>query len=249
MTVCNEIKRRIDESDSVESFDPNINRHMDACSECRQFAGERAALRGLLASTARVTAPVNFDAVLHARLAEVKARRPLAWLNAAFYLRAGAATAALVVAAMVTQYTGLFTTAPTEQANPPVPTNQFAANQPGAEGATQANQTPPAPAILPAGRQMAQANAAAAHPPATLAMNAGGSHRPRMANATARRNADVPLITPEEAGMVDSGAIFIPGRNGQRDMTVPTVSLGAQPLIYVNASRQQQPARAVSVSF
>jgi hypothetical protein len=49
--------------------------------------------------------------------------------------------------------------------------------------------------------------------------------------------------------MVDGGAIFIPGRNGEHDITVPTVSVGAQSLIYVNSGRQQQSARAVSVSF
>jgi hypothetical protein len=48
--------------------------------------------------------------------------------------------------------------------------------------------------------------------------------------------------------MGDGGAIFIPGRNGEHDVTVPTVSVGAQSLIYVNSGRQQ-PARAVSVSF
>jgi hypothetical protein len=59
----------------------------------------------------------------------------------------------------------------------------------------------------------------------------------------------VPLVTAGEAGMVDGGAIFIPGRNGEHDVTIPTVSVGAQPLLYVNSGRQPQSARAVSVSF
>jgi hypothetical protein len=244
MKVCKEIKRRIDESDDNESFDLDINRHMDGCSECRQFAGERAALRGLLASTSRVTAPLNFDAMLHARLAEVKAQRPLAWLNAAFYLRAGAATAALVVAALVTQYTGLLTTAPTDQAQPPIAANQ------SDDGLSNAEQTTsPLPSAPPAGMETMQAHVTSTHLPATLPMSAGGSHRMRMANTVAKRNAGVPLVTPDDAGMVDNGAIFIPGRNGQHDLTVPTVSLGAQPLIYGHASRQQPSVRAVSVSF
>lgn len=245
MKVCNEIKRRIDESDDNESFDLDINRHLDGCSECQQFAGERAALRGLLASTARVTAPLNFDAMLHARLAEVKAQRPLAWLSAAFYLRAGAATAALVVAAMVMQYTGLFATTPTDQAQPSV-----VANQAGGDGLSNADQPTAQLPSVPSGRmETTPADVASTRLPPTLAISAGGSHHVRMANSVAKRNAGVPLVTPDDAGLVDSGAIFIPGRNGQHDVTVPTVSLGAQPLIYVNASRQQPSARAVSVSF
>jgi len=245
MKVCNEIKRRIDTADNVESFDPDIERHTDVCSQCRRFADERAALRGLLASTARVTAPLNFDAMLQARLAEVKARRPLAWLNAAFYLRAGAATAALAVALIVTQYTGLLTTTPTKQANPPIAENHTGAADPTKLGLI----TPASPAIPSASNVTTQALAAPINPPPTLAMSGGVGHRPRTAYGSARRNPDVPLVTPEEAGLVDSGAIFIPGRNGQHDVTVPTVSVGAQSLIYVNAGRPQQPARAVSVSF
>src|ERR1700741_4036239 len=108
MKVCNEIRRQVDEADDVESFDLDIARHTAVCDDCRRFAGERAALRELIASTTRVNAPLNFDAMLHARLAGGKRRRALAWLNAAFYLRAGAAMGALVVAVFVAQYTGLF---------------------------------------------------------------------------------------------------------------------------------------------
>jgi hypothetical protein len=56
-------------------------------------------------------------------------------------------------------------------------------------------------------------------------------------------------MSPVDAAFVDGDAILIPGRNGQRDVTVPTVSVGAQPLIYGNAGRQPQPQRAVTVSF
>ena len=96
MKVCNEIKRRIDEADDVESFDFDIARHTAVCDDCRRFAGERAALKALIVSTARVNAPLNFEAMLQARLAEVKAHKPLAWLNAAFYLRAGALLVSLL---------------------------------------------------------------------------------------------------------------------------------------------------------
>jgi hypothetical protein len=245
MKVCNEIRRQVDEADDVESFDLDIARHTAVCDDCRRFAGERAALRELIASTTRVNAPLNFDAMLHARLAEVKARRPLAWLNAAFYLRAGAAMAALMVAVFVAQYTGLFAPPSTKPVNlsntesPSVAQTQATSEQPpqvGVSSPASSNNPTPANDAAPGGLAIV-----------TTAGHA--SNRPRPANAGTRRNAGVPLMTAEEAGMVDGGAIFIPGRNGEHDVTVPTVSVGAQSLIYVNSGRQQQSARAVSVSF
>jgi hypothetical protein len=246
MKVCNEIKRRIDEADDVESFDLDIARHTAVCGDCRRFAGERAALRALIVSTARVNAPLNFEAMLHARLAEVKAHRPLAWLNAAFYLRAGAATAALAVAFFVAQYSGMFSGSPVEHTKAPDTGGQAAAVAPSTSS------QPPLPdvsaSLASTVGNTARVGAATDHPESTtIAVNSGVGRRLR--SATTRRNAGVPLVTPEEAGMVDSGAIFIPGRNGEHDVTVPTVSVGAQSLIYVNSGRQPQSARAVSVSF
>src|ERR1700742_66850 len=109
MTVCNEIKRRIDEADDREALDLDVMRHTASCSDCRHFAAERASLRELIGSTGRVSAPMNFDAMLQARLAEAKTRRTPIWLNTAFYLRAGVATAAMAVAVLVAQSSGIFT--------------------------------------------------------------------------------------------------------------------------------------------
>jgi hypothetical protein len=244
MKVCNEIKRRIDEADDVESFDFDITRHTAVCDNCRRFAGERAALKALIVSTARVNAPLNFEAMLHARLAEVKAHRPLAWLNAAFYLRAGAATAALVVALFAAQYSGLFSGSPTKPTNAADPASQAAAVPPS----TIQPQSLDVPSAVPStDSDAARVAATTVHSESTaIAVNGVVGRRPHSANT--RRNAGVPLVTAGEAGMGDGGAIFIPGRNGEHDVTVPTVSVGAQSLIYVNSGRQQ-PARAVSVSF
>ena len=245
MKVCNEIKRRIDEADDVESFDFDIARHTAVCDDCRRFAGERAALKALIVSTARVNAPLNFEAMLQARLAEVKAHKPLAWLNAAFYLRAGAATAALVVALFAAQYSGLFSGSPAEHTKAPDPASQTAAVAPPTSNQPQLPDVPSA--VASAVNDSARVAAATVHPESTtIAVNGVAGRRLHTANI--RRNAGVPLVTAGEAGMGDGGAIFIPGRNGEHDVTVPTVSVGAQSLIYGNSGRQQ-PARAVTVSF
>lgn len=241
MKVCNEIMRRIDEADDLESFDFQISRHTAECGDCQRFASERAALRGLIGGTARVTAPVNFDAMLKARLAEAKAVKPLAWLNAAFYLRAGAVTAALVVAVFVAQYNGLFSASPAQPSQPqavPDISGQIAAaigNQlPTQFSGVVSNPSMPAPS------------------PSDLRDDAGVrrmSYHLRAAGSGARPRRDAAPLIPIDAAFVDSGAIFIPGKNGERDITIPTVSVGAQPLTYVNAGRQPQSSRTVSVSF
>jgi hypothetical protein len=247
MNGCNEIKRRIDEADDPESCDLDISRHTAACGDCRRFADERAALRTLLASTSRVTAPLNFDAVLQARLAEVKARKSFGWLGAPVYLRAGAVAAGLVLAVFAAQLSGLFSAPPTSPSESPT-----AADLSGAVAASIQEQlssqffVPQAPASVTSG--IALNSAAPAHVVA-VAAGAHASNRLRAAYAGDKRNAGVPLMAPIDAAFVDGGAILIPGKNGGRDITVPTVSVGAQPMIYVNAGRQPQPARAASVSF
>ena len=84
-----------------------MTEHIGRCDDCERFASERTALRKLVASGTRVSAPTNFDAMLKARLAEVKARRSFWWLGSPGYLRLGVATAGLIVMAFAAQYAGL----------------------------------------------------------------------------------------------------------------------------------------------
>ena len=230
MKVCNQIKKRIDE---VESFDVEVERHTTVCADCRRFAEERAALRNLLLSTARVTAPVNFDAVLRARLAEVKARKAASWLNPAVYLRFGMGAAALVVAVFVVQSTGVFP--------PGAGTQRYLSALVPAPPPLRGQPMPPSlPGSLLAARTDGQVDS-----------YAGVSHELRSgvrvspARFLARRNSSMPA----EAVVMDNGALLLRGRNGESDVTVPAVSVGAQPLVYVSGNRQAQSPRALSASF
>jgi hypothetical protein len=45
----------------------------------------------------------------------------------------------------------------------------------------------------------------------------------------------------------DGGVVLLRGRNGDMDVQMPTVSVGAQPLLYVSAG--QRTARSVGTSF
>lgn len=243
MTVCNEMKRRIDEADDRESLDLDIMRHTASCSDCRHFAGERTALRELLASTGRVSAPLNFDAMLQARLAETKVRRTPAWLNAAFYLRAGAATAALAVAVLVAQSSGLFTASQNQ------PIQQLGS---GVQAIAPLSPTP-APSTTPKTADLSQDTPALSTSVQPRLVATGspihGSHRLRPATINARLGTALPPVRNDMAVLTDGGAILIRGGNGGRDITMPTVSVGAQPLMYVNAGRQPQSVHSAPVSF
>ncbi|HXG94829.1 MAG TPA: hypothetical protein VNN73_20995 [Blastocatellia bacterium] len=226
MKSCKQIKSLIDEAEKPDLFSFEVNNHIAACNDCRSFATERAALRGLIASGARVTAPANFDAVLQARLAEVKARRSFSWLSPAGFARMGAATAGLVVAFLVIQFSGLLST--TEQ---PQSSNPVAKQSPAKpESGLQANPIPipipekSIPPVRPAPQVMQHAIAAV---PASR--GAGASMRGR---DVARQ--PVPVDYP---GMETAGVVLVRGQNGEREVPLPTVSVGAQPLLYVSTSR------------
>ena len=82
MKGCNYIKKRIDEADKPDLLTFEVAEHIGRCDDCSSFAIERAGLRKLLASDVRVSAPMNFDAMLKTRLAEAKARGSSSWLRA-----------------------------------------------------------------------------------------------------------------------------------------------------------------------
>ena len=112
MKGCKYIKERIDEAEKPDLLSFEVTEHIGQCDDCERFAIERAALRKLVAGDTRVSAPINFDAMLNARLAEVKARRSFWWLGSTAYLRLGAATAGLLVMIFAAQYSGLFSDNP-----------------------------------------------------------------------------------------------------------------------------------------
>jgi hypothetical protein len=222
MKRCNYIKRLIDEADKADRFPFEVNEHLVGCGECERFAGERAALRKLVAAD-RVIAPMNFDATLNARLAEAKARGSFKWLSAPGYLRLGAATAGLVVMIFAAQYTGLFGS----QQKP------AAVAQAGAG----------TPAIAPRSYEVTPPAIVAS---ATSIHDSAGQRvlRNRQNGAAAGRT----RVAPDGYfAAEDGGVVLVRGQNGGVDVPMPTVSMGAQPLLYVSAS--QRAVRNVGTSF
>src|SRR6185436_4324160 len=104
MNGCKYIKQRIDEAEKPDLLPFDVSEHIGQCSDCKRFAVERTALRELVASGTRVSAPINFDAMLKARLAERKVRPSFWWLGSPALLRLGTATAGLVVMVFAAQY-------------------------------------------------------------------------------------------------------------------------------------------------
>jgi len=230
MNRCKYIKELIDEAEKPDLLPLDVEAHIAECTGCKSFANERAALRNLLGSNTRVSAPPNFDAVLKARLAEVKARRSFWWLGTPAYLRLGAAAAGLIVMFAVAQYAGLFSATPT--------TNSQRVDIAG---------TLQPPVLSPA-----------AVPPATLQERQEVIKPGNSAVAGSRPKRFVPIDEPATAAIStnpsadylspEDGVVLVRGRNGEVDVQMPTVSVGAQPLLYVSAG-QHRPVRSVGTSF
>jgi len=223
MNGCKYIRERIEEADNPNLLPFEVAEHIAECQDCGRFATERSGLRALLSGGTRVNAPVNFDAMLHARLAEVKSRSAFWWLSSFGYARIATATAAIVVMFFAAQFSGLFSTktvVPTSE--PPI------ALAPDA----------PTP-VLPSVRQPIA-------PSATVALRSNRGYtnavRPRRDAMAASGSVPIGYFTAE-----DGGVVLVRGRNGDMDVPVPTVSVGAQPLLYVSAG--QRTVRNVSGSF
>ncbi|HZM85979.1 MAG TPA: hypothetical protein VFF31_05425 [Blastocatellia bacterium] len=221
---CKYIQKRIDEADKPDLLPFDVSEHIGVCVDCQRFATERTALRALVAAGSRVTAPMNFDAVLKARLAEVKTRRSFWWLGSPALLRLGAATAGVVVAVFVVQFTGLFSNNVETPERSPL---SEAAPRPV-----------PAPFVNP--------HANPAPPPVTIA----GARDHANTKPSRLRRSGIPVESAMPASFMtaeDGGVVLLRGRNGDMDVQMPTVSVGAQPLLYVTAG--QRTTRTVGTSF
>jgi hypothetical protein len=232
MNGCKYIKERIDEAEKPDLLSFGVTEHISQCDDCERFAIERAALRKLVAGDTRVSAPINFDAMLNARLAEVKARRSFWRLGPTAYLRLGAATAGLVVMIFAAQYAGLFS------ANPRV-SNESQSQSRGAvpiPTPTPGNPAPSAPDLVAPSPGPVVAASRRQYP------DFSSTPRVRRGDVLAGRAAPAGYLTAE-----DGGVVLVRGRNGDMDVQMPTVSVGAQPLLYVSAG--QRTVHNVGTSF
>lgn len=225
MNRCKYIKERIDEAEKPDLLPFDVSEHLGHCDDCERFATERSALRELVSASTRIGAPINFDAMLKARLAEVKARRSFWWLGSPGYLRLGAATAGLVVMVFAAQYAGLFSD---KNVSPPKESEvDQAATKAIPIPLHPANPSPPPGVVASSGRQDS---------------GSFGAPRPRRGDVLAGSTAPAGYMTAE-----DGGVVLVRGRNGDMDVQMPTVSVGAQPLLYVSAG--QRTVRNVGTSF
>jgi hypothetical protein len=216
MITCNHTKKLIDEADRPERLPLEASSHIALCEGCKVFASERAGLRELIGSSARVTAPANFDALLRERIDASRARGPFAWLGGVGYMRLGAATAVLLVAVFAGLYSGFFSSDRQATTHQPV-----ASAQPTETASTlQTAPTAPASRITPV-HSIAQT------------VSVGG----RRAGGRRMILPKTELTDPDLAG-IDPAVVILRGPEGERELPMPAVSVGAQPLMYVGAGRQ-----------
>ena len=215
MKGCNYIRKQIDEADKPDLLSFEVTQHLAGCPDCERFADERSALRMLVASSARVSAPINFDAVLNARLAEVKSRRSFWWLGSPIYSRLGVAAAVLAVMFFAAQYAGLLSNQSKRSPKPVAVQNPMPAPD-------VSRGVPPAlPPIVDPTPGKLQNSAAYA----------------TVSGARSRRGGGRPA-TPVYLTAEDGGVVLVRGQNGEMDVQMPTVSVGAQPLLYVRAGQR-----------
>jgi len=218
----------IDEADRPEALDYGASHHIASCVGCSQFADERAKLKALLESAGRVSAPPDFDFKLKARLAEVKERKSSWWFTPAGYLRLGAATAAVVMAVVAAQTSGFFSA--------DIPAEPFVSDSAKIQPSTQ-----PGIAVAPppASRDTRRDDRVVTNPETTGAV--------KFISKNSRRQTR-PAPEPVRGFVAEDGTmVLMRGPAGELEVPVPTVSVGAQSLMYVNSGRQT--ARNVSTSF
>jgi hypothetical protein len=226
MSGCNYIKKLIDEADKSDLLSFEVNEHIGRCGDCERFANERASLRTLLAAERRVSVPMNFDAMLKSRLVGVKARSAFSWLSAPGYMRLGAATASLVIMFFAAQYAGLFS----DHSNRPI------------DSKTAVAAPPIAPPTLAAPPISVPAQVTTASTASRVRPYYPQNFRSGRGDVVARGQMAPVGFTAE-----DGGVVLVRGRNGEMDVPMPTVSVGAQPLLYVSAGHR--PVRSAANSF
>lgn len=224
MEGCKQIKRIIDEADRTEAIAYVASQHLASCAACSAFADERARLKELLAGAGRVSAPSDFDIKLKARLIQVKEQKSSWWIVPTGYLKLGAATAALVIAVVAAQTSNFFSDREQSQA----PVNDIAKSQ---------LSNPPSVITTPAPPPSIDDEVA------TQPHSTAPSH---FISRTSRRQ--VRPAAPVRGFIAEDGTmVLMRGPAGEHEVPVPTVSVGAQSLLYVNSGRHS--ARSISTSF
>jgi hypothetical protein len=244
MKVCTEIKRLIDEADQPDALGFEVSNHLSVCMACKSFAHERVVLRRMLASGKRVSAPNNFEAMLTARLAKAKARKSFSWLSPPSFMRLGTATAAVAILIFAVQYGNLFSNS--NQAGQPSP--DISGEAKGALGAGSKPQPANSEFTNPADRDP---NHLAGIEPVRHARSTNQTSRIAQRYYHRRGSQVVAASTAPEgySAINEGGVVLVRGPNGEHEVPMPTVSVGAQPLLYVNAGRVSPAARNSATSF
>lgn len=220
---CNTIRKQIDEADRPDAFSFEVSGHVASCEGCRSFADDRARLRSVLSSGARVQAPADFDAALRSRLETIRARRAFSWLAPAALMRMSAAAAAAVIVVFVAQYALL-------------PGEQTPSNNPPNDDRAAINpvkpETPAPPPVVDEG---------------IIAKDTVTPLSQTGVRSSSQRGKRTPVRIDHDLDALDPHLVIVRGERGDREVPIFTVSVGAQPHLYGTSSAPQ--ARLARASF
>jgi hypothetical protein len=223
---CIKIKRIIDEADRPDVFPLEAAGHIAGCPDCQSFADERARLRELTGSLARVAAPSNFNVLLNERLSRVKSQRS-SWLSPAGFMRLGTATAGLLVMFIVLQYGGIWSTK-----------TQTGNERPAEPGDNLVDKGPDSTA-KPEIAVVVDVKPTVIRPAAESSVNA--PKESRASHIAASR-------TPKDSRQDGPPLILVRDVNGDRTVLMFPVSIGMQQQVQ-NASYGRQQPRSSDISY
>lgn len=222
MNDCKRIRILIDEAERPGVFSYETEDHTSRCAACSKFAEERTSLREILAGTARICVPANYDVMLRSKLDEARSVKTFSWLSPIGYMQMGAATAGIIIVIVAAQYGGLFSNVEKTQSN--LSSNNLTAPNPNVKPDADAKVEPPV--ITP-------------------------DNPPVIASSVSRKNRVIAVSASESARArdvveVDPSFVILMGRDGETRVSVPTVGVGAQPILMSNS---RPVASAVHTSF
>ncbi|HKV39973.1 MAG TPA: hypothetical protein VJX67_12230 [Blastocatellia bacterium] len=235
---CSDIRDLIDVADSPAASPFELASHIESCSGCNSFRQQRVALRELLTSPARVSAPPDFDLVLKRQLRERldsgRRSRLFEWLpglTRPVYLKAAVAALAILLATtagylyhskQVVPPSTLTAVNGGPVVPPPAPIARPSAPQPGPTAGTPE---------LSGLRQV-------------IPVRYRRRTRRMAGDSTLAREID-PMPVSDPLGQAVE-LFLIRNSNSEREVAVPAVSVGKQPLFYVSAQRSPDEGRRVS---
>lgn len=228
---CEFVRRELEELMLGDDYSATTTRHLQTCSECRDFQRQQTRLRQIVGSLGTVSAPADFDFRLRARLAaDSEAPGFRIW---SFTVKGLATAAVLVVFGVgaVVVWQGSHEPHPAAVAvTPPQveePVRHEAGNSNDASSSAHGRETIPVVANNETPKLRKSDRRVASIPKRTVSSIDFSSERANVVSNTRPAVNNAPVF-PIEASLQSVRISLDDGRGNERTISFPTVSFGSQ---------------------